>query len=76
MEYDEKEDELQKAEDELANMNPDKAIDHFKHAWEHAQKAIDKANGEGLGKSVTGGIYLARIQAGTFNQTIRMLYSK
>jgi hypothetical protein len=33
--------ELQKGDDERADGDLDKAIDHYKHAWEHAQKAIE-----------------------------------
>ena len=34
--------EMGKAAAELPG-NPDKAIDHYKKAWEHAMKAMDKA---------------------------------
>jgi len=35
--------EFAKAEEELANGHPDRSIDHFKAAWEHAQNALDYA---------------------------------
>jgi hypothetical protein len=38
----EAEKEFAKALEELANGNPKEAIEHFKHAWEHAMKAIQK----------------------------------
>ncbi|HUW14825.1 MAG TPA: hypothetical protein VM537_34215, partial [Anaerolineae bacterium] len=34
--------EMAKAQKELDKGNPDEAIDHYKHAWEHAQKAMEK----------------------------------
>ena len=34
--------EFDKAEAELLNGKPDKAIDHYKHAWEKACKAAEK----------------------------------
>jgi len=37
------EEELDKAKDKLNEGKPDKAIDHFKKAWEHAQQAIKHA---------------------------------
>lgn len=42
-ELDKCETEFAKAEKELANGHPDRSIDHFKSAWEHAQNALDCA---------------------------------
>ncbi|MHC4144151.1 MAG: transporter substrate-binding domain-containing protein [Planctomycetota bacterium] len=42
-ELDKCETEFAKAEEELANGHPDRSIDHFKTAWQHAQNALDCA---------------------------------
>jgi ABC-type amino acid transport substrate-binding protein len=42
-ELDKCETEFAKAEEELANGHPDRSVDHFKAAWEHAQNALDYA---------------------------------
>ncbi len=41
-EIEKSEKELEKATKELEKGKPDKAIDHYKNAWEHAQKAMNK----------------------------------
>jgi hypothetical protein len=38
-EIDKANEEMDKAQEELDKGNPDKAIDHYKNAWKHAQKA-------------------------------------
>ncbi|MFT5142994.1 MAG: YVTN family beta-propeller protein, partial [Thalassolituus oleivorans] len=40
--------ELDKAEDEIAQGDIDKAVDHFKMVWEHAAKSSDDAAGKGF----------------------------